>query len=248
MEDRRLAGHEHMFVPDRRGDKARSEPRPGEVAHWPAGPPIAVAVPSPSDEPGPLVNAPRSTTLAGSMVALEPLARGHLADLEACCEEGFYAHMPGGPFGPCGFEGWFERLDAGRRAGTLVPFALVHRASGRAIGVTSLSDISLRDERVEIGGTWIARAHQRTAANTEMKLLLMGHCFDALGAGRVTLKTGGENIPSQRAIERLGAHREGVLRRHMRLDDGRWRDTVYYSVLAPEWPAIRDRLEARPSR
>lgn len=191
---------------------------------------------------------PTNVRLVGTTVALEPLSTAHLPDLEACCEQSFYEHMPGGPFALGGMRAWYAQIEEACAAGSMVAFALLHSATGRAIGTTSLSDISTRDERVEIGGTWVARAHQKTAANTEMKLLLLGHCFDGLGAGRVTLKTGGENLVSQRAIERLGATREGVLRRHVRLNDGSWRDTVYYAILATDWAMVKIRLEARLAR
>jgi RimJ/RimL family protein N-acetyltransferase len=190
------------------------------------------------------VERPGPAPLTGTIVSLEPLTAPHLPDLEGCCEPDFYAHMPGGPYALGGFAPWFDAIRAGVEAGALVAYAIVHRPTGMAVGTTSLSDISVPDERLEVGGTWIARAHRRTAVNTEVKLLLLGHCFDTLGVGRVTLKTGGGNLVSQRAIERIGATREGVLRRHRRLNDGNWRDSVYYSILAPEWPAIRRRLDA----
>jgi RimJ/RimL family protein N-acetyltransferase len=133
-------------------------------------------------------------------------------------------------------------------AGRYVAWATVDRASGRAIGSTRFGDISPADGRLEIGWTWIAPSYQRTAANTEAKLLQLRYAFDDLGATRVALKTDGRNVRSQAAIERLGAVREGVLRRHMRLPDGFIRDTVYYSILAEEWPAVRDRLEERLAR
>lgn len=112
-------------------------------------------------------------------------------------------------------------------------------------GWTSYLDIVPAHERIEIGGTAYGLAWQRTAVNTECKLLLLGHAFDDLGYGRVALKTDGSNERSLRAIERLGAVREGVLRRHRRRPDGTWRDTVYYSIRREEWPAVRDRLVAR---
>jgi RimJ/RimL family protein N-acetyltransferase len=186
-------------------------------------------------EPGPV-------TLAARHVRLEPLDRAHLDDLARACDPDFYRWMPAGPYGAGGFDAWYLRAADARDAGRELPFALVHNADGRAIGTTRFGDISVRDERMEIGWTWIARAHQRTAANTEMKQLLLGHAFDELGAGRVALKTGSHNEGSRRAITRLGAVEEGTLRRHVLLDDGTFRDTVYYSIVAAEWPAVRDRL------
>jgi RimJ/RimL family protein N-acetyltransferase len=101
---------------------------------------------------------------------------------------------------------------------------------------------------VEIGWTWITPAFQRTAVNTEAKLLQLTYAFETLGAGRVALKTDGRNERSQAAIARLGAVREGTLRRHMRLPDGYVRDTVYFSILADEWPGVKARLEERVRR
>jgi len=126
-----------------------------------------------------------------------------------------------------------------------VTWATVERATGRAVGSSRFGDISPGDGRVEIGWTWIAPSRQRSAVNTEAKLLQLSYAFDELGATRVALKTDGRNERSQRAIERLGAVREGVLRRHIRMPDGFIRDTVYYSILSDEWPTVRARLEER---
>jgi RimJ/RimL family protein N-acetyltransferase len=129
-------------------------------------------------------------------------------------------------------------------AGTLVPFVQVEAATGRAVGRTNYMDISARDRGLEIGGTWVGRPWQRTGINTEAKYLLLCHAFEDLGAVRVQLKTDRRNRQSQAAIERLGAVREGVLRRHMIVRDGHVRDTVMYSILDHEWPAVKARLEA----
>ncbi|MEU2824752.1 GNAT family protein [Streptomyces bacillaris] len=133
--------------------------------------------------------------------------------------------------------------EAGR--GTYVPFAVLHRASGRAVGWTTYLDISVDDERLEIGWTWYGRAYWRSEVNTETKLLLLGHAFEELGMGRVQLKTDHRNERSRAAIARLGAVRAGVLRRHRRRPDGSWRDGVHFSLLADEWPAAEARLTAR---
>jgi RimJ/RimL family protein N-acetyltransferase len=125
-----------------------------------------------------------------------------------------------------------------------IVFAQVDNASGRAIGSTRLLDVSPPDRRVEIGSTFLARAFWRTAANTEAKYLFLRHCFESLGCIRVALKTDGRNVRTQESIARLGAVREGVLRRHMAIK-GFQRDTVYYSILAEEWPAVKSALERR---
>lgn len=135
-------------------------------------------------------------------------------------------------------------LEAAGR-GESVPFAVVHRANGRAVGWSTYMDIDVAHERLEIGWTWYGRPYWRSSVNTESKLLLLTHAFEELGMGRVQLKTDHLNHRSQAAIARLGAQREGVLRRHRRRPDGTWRDTVYFSLLAEEWPAAKARLTTR---
>ena len=142
-----------------------------------------------------------------------------------------------------------EARDAMARGQSIV-YAQIWNATGQAIGSTRLLDVRPADRQVEIGATFLARAFWRTPANTESKYLFLRHCFETLGCVRVALKTDGRNVRSQEAIARLGAVREGVLRRHMRVK-GHQRDTVYFSILDDEWPAVRARLEAslaRPER
>src|SRR5262245_55365779 len=127
----------------------------------------------------------------------------------------------------------------------VVAFAIVHLSTNAVIGRTTYMDIQSQHRALEIGRTWIARAHQGTAVNPEMKYLMMRHAFQALGAVRVAFKTGVENLHSQRAIARLGAKREGVLRRDRILPTGKTRDTVVFSVIADEWPAVKAALEQR---
>src|SRR5262245_5391134 len=128
--------------------------------------------------------------------------------------------------------------------GQSIVYAQVWNATGRAIGSTRLLDVRPTDRQVEIGATFLAREFWRTPANTESKYLFLRHCFETLGCVRVALKTDGRNVRSHEAIARLGAVREGVLRRHMRVK-GYQRDTVYFSILDGEWPAARMRLLAR---
>jgi RimJ/RimL family protein N-acetyltransferase len=124
-----------------------------------------------------------------------------------------------------------------------VPFVIKERASGKLLGSTRFFDISAQNRGLEIGSTWLTPAVWRTAINTECKYLLLKHCFETLGTIRVQLKTDSRNLRSQRAIERLGAVKEGVLRNHMILPDGYVRDSVYYSILDREWPSVKSRLE-----
>ncbi|MFF0061923.1 GNAT family N-acetyltransferase [Streptomyces sp. NPDC005279] len=191
---------------------------------------------------------PVSVTLTGRHVRLEPLTMEHLGDLFAAGgKDDEVWRWQGGPTPRTRDELGFklgELLEAAEH-GTYIPFAVIRRATGRAVGWTTFMDIDAENERLEIGWTWYGRASWRTEVNTEAKLLLLTHVFEDLGMGRVQLKTDHMNQRSQAAIARLGAQREGVLRRHRRRPDGTWRDTVYFSLLAAEWPAAKARLGAR---
>uniref|UniRef100_A0AAU2VRZ3 GNAT family N-acetyltransferase n=1 Tax=Streptomyces sp. NBC_00008 TaxID=2903610 RepID=A0AAU2VRZ3_9ACTN len=191
---------------------------------------------------------PLPVALTGRHVRLEPLSPDHLDDLFAAGggDEEVW-RWQGGP-APHTREELGEKLTAllaAARRGVYVPFAVVHRESGRAVGWTTYMDIDVANERLEIGSTWYGRAYWRSCVNTETKLLLLTHAFEELGMGRVQLKTDHLNERSQAAIARLGARREGVLRRHRRRPDGSWRDTVYFSLLADEWPEAKARLAGR---
>ena len=192
---------------------------------------------------------PEPVVLEGRHVRLEPLEARHREDLVAAASEDPETfRFMGTSIALHGWDAWLKEALDGVTDGRYVVWATVERETGRAVGSTRFGDISPADGRVEIGWTWIAPSRQRTAVNTEAKLLQLRYAFDDLGATRVALKTDGRNLRSQAAIERLGAVREGVLRRHMRLPDGYLRDTVYYSILADEWPALKARLEERLRR
>lgn len=175
---------------------------------------------------------------------LEPLEEKHRDDLLAAAAQD-----------PATFRYLFTDLSAGTATwpayladalrSEYISWATVDAASGRAVGSTRFLDIATEHGRLEIGWTWIAPSHQRTATNTEAKLLQLGYAFDELGATRVALKTDERNERSQRAMEHLGAVREGVLRHQFRMPDGFMRSSVYYSILADEWPAVKARLEQR---
>ena len=130
----------------------------------------------------------------------------------------------------------------------MLPFVTIDRASGRVVGSSRYLNIAPADLRLEIGWTWIDPAFQRTAVNTEAKLLMLGRAFDELGCRRVELKTDARNEQSRAAILGIGATFEGIFRRHMVMTGGRARDSAYYSNLDDEWPVIRDRLRARLER
>jgi len=188
---------------------------------------------------------PESVVLEGRYVRLEPLHESHRDDLSAAAAEDptIFRYMGSSIAG--GWDAWFQEATNGVSAGTYVVWATVDQATGRAIGSTRFGDIAPEHGRVEIGWTWLGASHQRTAANTEAKLLQLTYAFEELGATRVALKTDARNERSQAAIERLGGVREGVLRKHMRMPDGYLRDTVYYSILDDEWPAVKAHLQER---
>jgi N-acetyltransferase len=190
---------------------------------------------------------PERVTLEGTFVRLEPIEERHRDDLLAAAAQDPATFRYMGADLSIGSNAWASYFADALRP-EYVTWATVDAASGRAVGSTRFGDIAPEHGRVEIGWTWIAPSHQRSATNTEAKLLQLTYAFDELGASRVALKTDGRNLRSQAAIERLGAQREGTLRKHMRMPDGFIRDTVYFSILAAEWPAVKARLEERLAR
>ncbi|MFJ6380047.1 GNAT family N-acetyltransferase [Kitasatospora sp. NPDC092039] len=194
---------------------------------------------------------PTPVVLTGRHIRLEPLERRHLADLWTAVgsdPEVWRWTMSLPPASEEEFGAILDERVAEAAAGESVNFAAVDLAGGRAVGVTGYHDYSERDESVEIGGTWYARSVWRTAVNTEAKLLLLSHAFEDLGMGRVFWKTDARNERSRAAVLRLGARYEGTLRRHRLRPDGSWRDSVYFSMLADEWPTAKSRLTERLSR
>ena len=181
--------------------------------------------------------------LEGRVVRLEPLTFAHADDLAAVATPEVFANTFGPPeYSPAGFRAVIGYL------GTLAdwcPFAIVLRETGKAVGMTCYLDIRAKERGLEIGFTWLAKSVQGTQVNPECKYLLLRHAFEQQQALRVQLKTDLRNKRSQRAIEKLGAVREGVLRKHMIMPDGHVRDTVMYSITDNEWPAVKSRLEAR---
>ncbi len=181
---------------------------------------------------------------------LEPLAALHAPDLFAAAQhDELWRYMPmARPKTQLEVEQMIGEALAAQDRGEQLAFAILERSGGRAIGSTRYLDLRLAHRGLEIGWTWIAPAFQRSAVNTECKRLLLTHAFETLGCLRVQLKTDLRNLRSQAAIERLGAKREGVLRKHYVLWDGYVRDTVMYSITDSEWPEVKRRLSAsRPS-
>lgn len=183
-------------------------------------------------------------TLEGHHVRLEPLALDHVEPLAlAGTDEELWRWTITRIANRDDAEAYVRAALEERERGLSLPFATVRTADGMVIGSTRFGNMDAANRRVEIGWTWLGAAYQRTAANTEAKYLMFRYAFEELGCMRVELKTDARNERSRRAIERIGAREEGVLRKHMLLWDGRIRDTVYYSLLDDEWPAVKRRLE-----
>jgi RimJ/RimL family protein N-acetyltransferase len=184
--------------------------------------------------------------LEGRHVRLEPLSLDHL---DALCEVGFDPAIWEWYTTPIrnrdDMRAFIELALAWQRRGDCVPFATIHLESGRAVGSTRFAAIDKTHRRAEIGWTWIAPAWQRTIVNTEAKYLMFGLAFDTWGLVRVEMKTDAQNECSRKAMLRIGATEEGTLRKHMIAETGRFRDSVYYSILDTEWPTVRKWFEAK---
>jgi RimJ/RimL family protein N-acetyltransferase len=189
------------------------------------------------------------TTLEGHGVRLEPLSHAHDDGLKAAAADGrlwelWYTSVPE----PDETAAYVEQALAGLAAGHMLPWAVRDLATGAIVGTTRYHDIVSAIDRVEIGYTWYAARTQRTHVNTACKRLLLGHAFDALACAVVGLRTDNFNFRSQRAIEALGAKRDGVLRHHYARKDGTVRDSVMYSILRHEWPDVKRHLGIRLAR
>jgi RimJ/RimL family protein N-acetyltransferase len=183
-------------------------------------------------------------TLQGRHATLEPLSPQHEDELRSAICDGdlwklFFTTVPS----PEGVPEYISQLLSLRERGLAFPFAVRDNASGKVIGGTRYLNIDAANRRVEIGGTWYARRMQRTAINTECKLMLLEHAFERLGCIAVEFRTDWFNKRSQAAIERLGAKRDGIFRNHMIMADGRIRDTVVYSIIQSEWPGVKTNLQ-----
>ena len=187
-------------------------------------------------------------TLEGRRVRLEPLRRDHLADLALVAfDPALWRWTIAASQDEAGLERWLEAALANAEAGTERPFATIDRASGRAVGSSRFMSIVPEHRRLEIGWTWVGAAFQRSGANREAKLLQLSHAFEVLGANRVEFKTHARNERSRTALAGIGATFEGF-RSHMIMPDGSLRDSVYFSVVADEWPAVKAGLEASLAR
>jgi len=190
-------------------------------------------------------------TLEGSVVRLEPIRREHTELFWSVAKndlEDIFRWIPYSMKTPEDFELLVEKALSEQERGESVVFVTVERSTGRTIGSTRFMNIDRANRRVEIGSTWIAKPWQHTAVNTEAKYLMLRHAFETWGCVRVELKTDALNEKSRHAILRIGAKEEGTLRRHVVTWTGRIRDSVYFSILDDEWPAVKAKLEARLSR
>lgn len=188
-------------------------------------------------------------TLEGFGVRLEPLGHEHEPGLAAAASDGelwklWFTSVPE----PADTHGYVDAALEGQRAGHMLAWAVRELATNTIAGSTRYHDIVPAIDRVEIGYTWYAKRWQKTSVNTACKLLLLTHAFVSLGCGVVGLRTDNFNFGSQRAIEALGAKKDGVIRHHHPRRDGTVRDTVIYSILAAEWPDVKRHLELRLAR
>jgi RimJ/RimL family protein N-acetyltransferase len=192
---------------------------------------------------------PQPVTLTGPFVRLEPLTIEHVPALARVgLDPSIWNWIPT-PLPDIDAMRAYVRLALDEQArGLALPFAILDATTGAVVGSTRFANIDAPNRRLEIGWTWLAVSHQRSAANTNAKRLLLGHAFDALGAMRVELKTDALNEKSRTAILRIGATQEGIFRKHLITASGRVRDTVYFSILDTEWPEVRRRLDARLAR
>jgi RimJ/RimL family protein N-acetyltransferase len=189
------------------------------------------------------VSWPAPVELKGPHACLQPLSTQHHDALCEATRDGelwrlWYTAVPS----PEGMAAEIQRRLGLQAAGSMLPFTVLD-TQGRVVGMTTYMNIDARNRRVEIGSTWTARSAQRSALNTQCKRLLLGHAFEALDCIAVEFRTHRLNLQSRRAIERLGAQLDGVLRAHMVAGDGTVRDTAVYSITAAEWPAVKSHLD-----
>ena len=185
-------------------------------------------------------------TLTGDRVTLEPLGQEHAEDLRAAVADGdlwrtWYTSVPA----PAQVEAEIDRRLAEHEAGRMVPFAVRDRPTGRVVGATTFMNIDTGNRHVEIGSTFLAKSAQRSGINTESKLLMLSHAFEAWQCIAVEFRTHWHNVQSRTAIAGLGAKQDGVLRNHQIGRDGTLRDTVVFSITASEWPTVRLSLAER---
>jgi len=186
---------------------------------------------------------PQPVTLQSRRVNLEPLDQRHCNDLVEAVKDGalwtlWYTSVPS----PEGMQAEIERRLTLQAAGSMLPFTVVDNTTGRAVGMTTYMNVDAKNRHVEIGSTWYRKSVQRTALNTQCKLMLLTHAFETLDCIAVDFRTHAFNHQSRKAIERLGAKLDGVLRNHQIASNGTLRDTYVYSIIASEWPTVKAHL------
>lgn len=192
---------------------------------------------------------PEDITLLGDYVRIDPLSVNHLNDLQDVVRDGelnllWYTFIPNA-------DDMLEEINKRlrlREMGSMQPFAIIDIATGLAIGMTTFMNIDATNRRVEIGSTWLSKSTQRTFINTESKLLLMAHAFEKLNCIAVEFRTHFINTQSRKAIERLGAKFDGILRNHSIMPNGTLRDTAVYSIIKSEWPTVKSHLNFQLSK
>lgn len=186
-------------------------------------------------------------TLEGTHVILKPLTIEHAPELfEAGQDDEVWRYLSiAKPHNLVEMQAFIHGALSQQAAGHRLPFAIIDKESGRAIGTTSYLEIQPQNKGIEIGWTWLGKAYWRSPRNTECKYLLLTHAFEAQRAIRVQLKTDSRNNISQNAIQRIGGVKEGILRNHVIYPSGYIRDSVYFSILDREWPEVKTRLEAK---
>lgn len=183
-------------------------------------------------------------TLEANTAKLVPLSPNHLADLQAACADGeLYKFWYTTVVAPDQMEAEIERRLKLQQDGQLIAFSVVDKRVNRVVGQTTYFRLDQPNHRVEIGATWYAKSAQRSPINTECKMLLLGHAFEEIKVNAVEFRTHHLNHQSRNAIERLGAHRDGILRNHVVMPNGTLRHSVIYSILPHEWPAIKTNLQ-----
>lgn len=199
--------------------------------------------------PGDPARYAETPVLENAEVRLEPLDHAHAADLSTASDEGelwrtWYTRVPS----PAGMADEIDRRLGLQSAGSMAPWAIIDRATNRAVGMTTFMNLDAANARLEIGSTWLGRAAHGTGINPAAKLLLLTRAFDELGVIAVEFRTHWHNHQSRAAIARLGAKQDGVLRSHTIMPGGLVRDTVVFSIIAGEWPSVRQGLVARLDR
>jgi len=201
---------------------------------------------SPVSSPGEGSWISRGQILEGKTVRLEPLEERHFQALwETAQDPAVWRWMPQNVLSMEDFGGVFRHLTDSMAKGTMFSFAIFDKTSGQCAGSSSYLNIDRANRRVEVGYTWLSPKWQRTRVNTEAKYLLLRHAFEVMGCARVEFKTDALNDKSRAALKRIGAQEEGTLRRHMMVQGGRIRDSVYFSILDSEWPAVKEGLEKK---